>query len=202
MSTEVFPSLIGLGWPVSRQELWRTNVQENSGGKETRTGLWSYPRHLWTLTYDILRVGPSYQELQQLLGFFDNRLGRLESFLYRDEDDNQVAAQGLGTGNGVLAAFQLVRAFGGFVEPIFAPLNVTAVYLDAVPVSGALWSVSSWGAAAPGVLTFLTPPTLGQVVTADFSFYFPARFERDDQTFQKFMAGAYSADGVSFRSIK
>lgn len=201
MSTSVLPSFIGISWPVERTEEWKSQTQDAASGKSTRIGYWTFPRHTWTLSYEFLRSDPLIGELQQLLGFFNSRQGMADSFLYQDVDDNAVTGQGLGVGDGATTAFQLVRAFGGFAEPIYAPLNVTAVYLDGV-LQGSGYSVSSWGSATPGVVTFVTPPGNGVVVTADFTFYFPCYFTADSMTFSAFMQGFYSASKISFRSIK
>ncbi len=58
-----------------------------------------------------------------------------DTFLYTDATDNTVIAQSIGTGNGSTTTFQLVRSFGGFVEPILAPNAVTTVYDNGTPVA-------------------------------------------------------------------
>src|SRR5581483_4754796 len=121
MSNSVFPGLAGLGWTVKRSPLWKTRVQESISGKEVRIADWSFPRWQWQLSYDFLRGDPVNVEFQALAGFFNQRLGMFDSFLYQDADDNNISAQLLGTGDGATTSFQLVRTLGGFVEPILAP---------------------------------------------------------------------------------
>jgi uncharacterized protein (TIGR02217 family) len=203
MSTQVFPSLPGLAWPVKRSELWKTRAPEAISGKETRIADWSYPRHEWTLGFDLLRQGTRtagiFTELAQLDGFFNERQGQFDSFLYTDPDDCSVTAQAIGTGDGSTTSFQLVRAFGGFVEPIFAPNVVSHIYVNGVDPGG--WTVSYWGSATPGIVTFGAAPA-AQPITADFTYYFPCRFSADQMDFAKFMATLWSAKAVKFRSIK
>src|SRR4051812_38528020 len=104
MSTAAFPTLAGLGWDVIRTPLWQNITQQAVSGKETRVALWSYPRHQWELTFDVLRQGTvhgtAYTEFAQLFGFFNARRGSFDSFLYQDADDNAVTGQGIGTGDG------------------------------------------------------------------------------------------------------
>lgn len=206
MSTSVFPTLAGLGWSVTRREIWKTRSQEAISGKETRIADWSYPRHQWALGFDFLRQGAlsgtAYSEFAQLAGFFDLRQGMFDSFLYADADDNAVTGQAIATGDGATTAFAFVRSFGGFAEPILAPNVVSHVYLNGVAQSPGGYTVNGWGSASPGTLVFGTPPGSGVAITADFSFYFPCRFAADQMDFEKFMAALYSAKKISFVSLK
>jgi len=204
MSTQVFPALPGLAWPVKRSEIWATRAPQAISGKETRIADWSYPRHEWTLGYDVLRQGTrtagTFTEFAQLDAFFNERQGQFDSFLYTDPDDCSVAGQGIGSGDGVTTTFQLARSFGGFIEPIFAPNTVSHVYVNGVDPAD--WTVSSWGSVPPGVVTFSSAPGAGQAITATFTYYFPCRFSADQMDFEKFMASLWSAKSVKFRSIK
>jgi uncharacterized protein (TIGR02217 family) len=206
MSIAVFPSLAGLGWSVARSELWKTRTQEAISGKETRIADWSYPRHQWALTFDFLRQGnlsgTLYAEFAALAGFFNLRQGGFDSFLYADPDDSAVTGQAIGTGDGATTSFQLVRSFGGFVEPIFAPNAVSRVALNGVTQSAGSYAVNGWGAASPGTLVFTTAPGAGVAIAADFSFYFPCRFAADQLDFEKFMAALYQLKKIEFISLK
>lgn len=201
MSTQILPSLAGLGIEVTRAPLWDTRVQEAASGKETRVALWSYPRWRWDLSYNVLRSDAVNAELQQLAGFFNARQGMYDSFLYEDADDNSVSGQTIGTGSGSTLSFQLIRSFGGFLEPILAPHSVSAVYLDGVPQASG-WSVSNWGSNSPGRITFASAPANGVSISADFSFYFPVRMTEDSVSFAMFLSRHYKLKKFSFISIK
>lgn len=202
MSLDVFPSLAGLGFDWHREEMWRNLVQENVSGKETRAGLWSYPRHRWTLTYEVLPSAATNFDAveddawQQLVAFFNLRQGTLDSFRFLDPDDNAVVGQGIGAGDGVTVDFQLVRTMSGFVEPISAPNTVDHVYVDAVEVFD--YAIDQ----ETGIVTLEAAPNVGEVVTADFSYYFHARFVDDTMDFMKFARSLWSADAVKIISIK
>jgi len=155
MSTAILPSLIGLGFDVVRTPVWDTTVQQAISGKETRIARQTYPRWQWELTYNVLRSGAAYGELQQLAGFFNLRQGMFDTFLYADADDNAVTVQAIGTGDGSTKTFQLIRTFGGFIEPVLAPNVVNHVYLNGVAQSSGSYSIAGWGAASPGVITFI-----------------------------------------------
>lgn len=169
--------------------------------------LWSFPRRTWVLTYDFLRQGvvhgSAYTEFSQLAGFFNQRLGRWDTFLYSDQDDNSVTTQTIATGDGTTTAFQLIRTFGGFIEPVLAPNAVAAVRVNGVtktPVTD--YTVSNWGATNPGVLTFTTAPAAAAAITADFTYYWPCRFAEDSITFSKFATALWSGKSVKFKSVK
>lgn len=203
MSTAVFPSLPGLGWSVDKQPEFSTIVRTATAGQETRVALWSSPRWRFTLTYDLLRADAT-QELQTLMGFFLQRQGQFDSFLYQDPDDNQVTGQPLGLGDGTTTSFQLLRSFGGFVEPVRAPNLGQAinVYLNGVAQPSSGWSVSGWGTATPGMLAFTTAPSAGAAISADFSFYFPVRFNADVAEFSQFMHQLWELKQIELVGVK
>jgi uncharacterized protein (TIGR02217 family) len=146
MSSSVLPSLAGLGFDVVRTPVWDTEIQTAISGKETRIAYFTYPRWKWDLTYNVLRSSAAFTELQQLAGFFNARQGMFDAFLYQDADDNSVTAQTISTGDGATTAFQLIRAFGGFIEPILAPNALSAVYLSGVSIPTAGYSAPTTGA--------------------------------------------------------
>jgi hypothetical protein len=316
MSTNVLPSLAGLGIDVTRTPVFDTVVQQSISGKETRIARQLYPRYQWDVMFNVLRSAGGYTEYQQLIGFFNARQGQFDTFLYQDADDNAVTGQTIATADSVTTAFQLVRAFGGNVEPVLAPNTVSAVYVNGVstpstplsapgapslssvaggslgattyyvkvawqtnngvtlggteaslavgasnllkvtqpasppasainwliyvsntagggsnaetyqvgvaigtttwtePTSGLVsgaalpatnttgWSVSTWGATSPGVITFNGAPYSPYVISADFSYYWPVRMMEDKLAFQQMYSRKYKVKKFSFISVK
>jgi uncharacterized protein (TIGR02217 family) len=181
-------------------------VQLAISGKETRIAKQTYPRWKWDLTYNVLRSGAAFTELQQLAGFFNARQGMFDTFLYEDADDNGVLSQPVAEGDGATVNFQLIRSFGGFIEPMLAP-NLSQplnVYVNgALQTSGV--SVSVWNDGnplGPGVLSFTAPPAGGAAITADFGYYFPVRMSDDSLPFTLFLSQYYKAKKFSFISVK
>lgn len=207
MSVQVFPSLPGLGWDVERTPMWNNIVQESQSGKELRLANWTYPRWKWSLGFNLLRQGnvngTAYTELSTLAGFYNARQGSFDSFLYTDASDNSVTGQALGLGDASTTTFQLVRTFGGFVEPITAPNVVSKVYVNGVDKVG-FWTVSNWGTASPGVITFTGGyiPPAAAVITADFTYYWPCRFVDDSISFTNFITNMYEGKKIAFISLK
>jgi uncharacterized protein (TIGR02217 family) len=201
MSTAVLPSLAGLGFDVVRTPVWDTLIQQSFSGKETRLARQTAPRWQWELSYNVLRSSASFNELQQLAGFFNLRQGMYDTFLYQDADDNSVTGQVIRIADGVTTNFQLVRTFGNFIEPVLAPNAVSAIYVNGVLQSSGV-SISNWGSASPGVITFISAPANGTTITADFTYYFPVRMTSDSVEFTLFISQHYKAKKFGFISVK
>ena len=201
MTTPIFPALIGLAWGTKRTPTWSTTIQKAASGKRTAIANWTYPIYVWELAFELLQAGGARQDFQALMGFFNQMQGQFGTFLYQDADDNQVAGQTIGVGDGATTAFQLVRAMG-YVEPIFAPNVVTTVTVNGAALPGTAWSVGAWGSASPGIVTLTAAPAVGALITADFSFYFPCAFTDDTLTLERFLYQLYQAQKVAFTSLK
>ena len=317
MSTQVFPTLIGLQWKRIRTPNFENIDQEAVSGLETRIALRPYPKYQWKMDFSYLGSGNlnavSNTDYQTLAGFYNSRQGGFDSFLLTEPDDSTVTGQSIGVGTGSVATFQLERTFGGFVEPILAPNTVSAVYLSAVsipaagyvaPTNGALtsttagalagatyyvrstwvtnsgetlpatetslavainkvlnvahptgaapagaigwnvyvstttgietlqnaspiavgaawveptsglvagaalpvanttgWSVSTWGSATPGILTFAGNVLSTIAITADFTYYWPVRFDSDKNDFSNDMQYIWSLQGLTLKQV-
>ena len=204
--TAIFPALPGLGWSVRKTPRFATRIQRAVSGRELRVLDQPNPIWSWTLTYEILRdkndlraatgPGAGYDELRTLMGFFLQQQGAFQPFLYDDPTDDQVAAQALGTGNGSATAFQLVRAMAGFAEPVTAPNVVSAIYFNGIRQSSSGYSIDG----NTGLVSFVSPPPAGQLVAADFTYYFRVRFGDDSADFENFLYQLWSLKQVKFQS--
>src|SRR4051812_30223026 len=109
MSNAIFPVLPGLLWDVKKTPQWSTKVQPATSGKELRLSYYSAPIYKYSLAYEVLRQATAFLELQTLVGFFNARQGKYDSFLFQDPNDNAVTSHGFGIGDGATTAFQLQR---------------------------------------------------------------------------------------------
>jgi uncharacterized protein (TIGR02217 family) len=205
MSTQVFPTLTGLGFDVVRTPRWNNTTQRAVSGKTVRVAYWSYPIWTWELKFEFLRGDTTNREFQNLASLFNTVRGSYDSFLYTDADDKSVTNQAIGAGAGATYSFQLIRTMIGvdftFSEPIYAPNVVSAVYVNSVLKTVVTdYSVSGWGSATPGVVTFVVPPS--GTVTVDMTYYWPCHFLDDAMTFTKFMNQLWRGDKVKFESIR
>jgi len=205
--TAIFPSLPGLGWSVTKSPRFATRIQRAVNGRELRALDQPYPIWNWTLTYPLLRdrndarspngPGIGYDELRTLAGFFLQQQGALQPFLFDDPTDDRVTAGVLGAGDNSTAIFRLVRAMGGFAEPITAPNLVSAIYFNGVAQPASNYSVDP----ATGLVTFTTPPPSGQAITADFTYFFRVRFADDTAEFENFMIQLWQARQIKLQSV-
>lgn len=198
MSNTIFPVLPGLAFDNKRTPVWSTTTHAAQSGKELRAAAWSYPLYEYELVYEVLRSAPALAEFQTLLGFFNARQGSFDSFLYSDPSDNSATGQTIGIGDGATTAFQLLRSYGGYIEPMTAIDGVPVIRLNGVVQAAG----SAWSLGATGIVTFAVAPAAGAVVSADFSFYFRCRFTDDTLEFMQSMAGIWEAQSVKFRTIK
>jgi hypothetical protein len=119
MSNDLFPALLGVQWDIKKTPLFSTLIQRVVSGGEYRAATRIYPLWEFAFTYDLLRDDLVTNELQTLMGFYLSHRGAANSFLYSDPDDNIVTGQMIGIGDAGTAAFQLIRTYGGFAEPIY-----------------------------------------------------------------------------------
>lgn len=205
MSTQVFPTLQGLTFNIERSHEWSSEVMESVSGKETRVAYWSAARYTWKLTFEFLRASTTFSEFQNLWGFYSARQGRYDSFLFQDDTDNTAVGASLGSGDGSNKAFQLRRQFGGssaINEPILAPNAVTRVTIGGSSVSTSQFTVGAWGSSVPGIITFSTTPGNGVAIGANFTYYFPVRFDIDASSFVEFMSKLWENKSIILKSLK
>jgi len=191
-----YPTLPGLSWPLTRTPVWKTGVQPTQSGRELRASFMSYPLYKWSATYDLLRTASAFTELQTLLAFYNQCAGMYGLFLFTDPDDNVVTTQGFGTGDGVTTQFQLVKGFGGFVEPVGYVVAGATVYNAGVSASVTLNSPSN------GWVTFATAPASGHALTWTGSYQYVCRFLADNYDLDRFMTGLYSVKKIEWQSTK
>lgn len=196
MSNAVFPSLPGLSWPLVRSPIWKTGIQTTQSGRELRAAFMSYPLYKWSLQFDVLRTASANTEFQQLIGFFNARSGSFDSFLFSDPDDNTVTQQNIGSGNGTQTQFQLVKSYGGMVEPVLAVNTITQVRVNGVATSAYTVNVMT------GIITFTTAPPSGQAIDWTGTFYYQCRFLADTYDFNRVFNGIYECTKLEFTSIK
>jgi uncharacterized protein (TIGR02217 family) len=146
-----------------------------ASGHEKRNVNWAEARGRW----DVASGLKNQAQLDELIAFFRARKGKAYGFRFKDWTDYKASGQLIGTGDGAIKTFQLVKCYpsGSVIEvrTITKPVTGTVrVYLDgAEQASG--WSID----VTTGVVTFTAAPAAGIEVSADFEFDVPARFDTD-----------------------
>lgn len=147
-----------------------------------------------------------------VLGFrYEMRQGRpvCTQFRYRqavteydgdfgDPTDNTVTDQLVGNTVTGVTRYQLVRSFGGFVEPVLAVKDRPAVKVGGRPLTyGRDYAVTD-----KGVLVLNAPQAAGQPITWSGGFYFRVRFMADTADFENIIGHLWAAKKIEFVSVK
>lgn len=194
MSNSVFPSMAGLKWDNTRTPGFNTKVHRAASGREARAALQAFPLWTFKLSYEVLRAAVAYGELQTLAGFFLARLGSFDSFLYNDPTDNAVTDQSIGTGDGMMDTFQLVRAWGLFIEPV---MNINgAVVIKVNGVTKTL--ITDYTLTSFGIVIFVVAPAVGTTITWTGAYYYRVRFMQDIAEFNQMMKDLWELKTLEF----
>ncbi len=164
----------------------RTEVVALTNGFEERNTPWAEARR----RYDAGIGLRSLDDIAALIAFFEARQGQLHGFRWKDWADYKSARpsapvafddQLIGLGDGLTAGFQLAKTY--------ASGGVSQVRMIRKPVAGTVriglqgdelqegvhWAVDP----GTGIVTFASPPAVGERITAGFEFDVPVRFDTD-----------------------
>ena len=173
----------------------RTEITTLASGFERRSTPWALGRRRYLIGANLR----SLDDMAELVAFFEARRGRLYGFRFKDFVDFKSCAPGgtvspedqvLGVGDGVRAAFGLVKRYGDVERPVSKPVEGSVrVAVGGVQVSDFVVD------AATGAVTLQSAPGAGVVVTAGFAFDTPVRFDTDriETTLESFEAGRMAA---------
>lgn len=221
MSNLLFPKVRGLGWTITKNPTFSTEIQSSLAGREVRVQNFQNPIWEFTLAYEYLLNDPRSRDeneqtpLETLVGFFLARSGQFDDFLLNESDltqrleDSVYSGQPIGTGDGVTKNFQLVRNFGGFLEACQNPANQAATIYD----NGALQATNTY-TITNGMVQFVNAPVVGHSITADFTFLHRVRFDagtsrgssssgtREGIEFSNFYFNLYECKEVQLISVR
>ena len=162
----------------------RTDVVMTASGREERNARWVNSRRKYNAGYGV----KSLDDINAVIAFFEERRGRLYAFRFKDYSDFKsckpsqavgASDQVIGTGNGVLATFQLVKNYGvarPWARPVTAPVAGTIL----ISVNG-IATTQFTADVTTGLVTFNAGsiPASGAVIAAGFEFDVPVRFDTD-----------------------
>ncbi len=168
-----FPPKIAFG--SSGGPLYATEVSVSASGYEQRNVLWSAAR----LRYNVAHGVKTKAQMDELIAFFRARKGRAYGFRFKDWSDYQATGQVLGTGNGSRTQFELVKHYssGNVVETRRihkAVAGTVKIYVNGILQTGGYSADMN-----TGLVSFSAPVGSGAVVSADFEFDVPVRFDTD-----------------------
>lgn len=154
---------------------WKTLINKLASGHEKRNVEWTYALHRFNVAYGIREP----EDLQTVYEFFLLRRGRGYGFRFKDWLDYQAVGQVIGTGDDETLAFQLVKIYsdaaGNYSRKITKPVSGTVHIYFGETEQTTGWTVST----TTGIVTFAAAPAEGVIITADFEFDVPVRFDAD-----------------------
>ena len=164
----------------------RTEIVALTNGFEERNTPWAQSRR----RYDAGVGLRSLDDIAALVAFFEARRGQLHGFRWKDWLDFKSCPptatpafddQTIGVGDGVTSVFDLTKTYvsGGvsYARAIKKPVGGTIL----MGLSGSAQTLGVDATVDPthGQVIFITPPSIGAIVTAGFEFDVPVRFDTD-----------------------
>ena len=154
-----------------------TDIVETFGGYEQRNINWSASRGRWDVSSGIKTLS----QLETLIAFFRARQGKAVGFRFKDWSDYSVTAGNIGTGDNSETDFQLRKQYtSGSVTVNRAITKPVAgsytIYVDAAEQTETTHYTLD---TATGIVSFVSAPADSAVITADFEFDVPVRFDTD-----------------------
>lgn len=184
-----FPTDISYG--ATGGPMFLTDVVATVSGHEQRNAKWSQSRAKYNVASGIKQES----QWQALIAFFRARQGKAVGFRFKDWSDYSATAVQIGVGDDTTTDFQLVKIYSSgsvavsrdITKPVLGTINI---YVDAVLQTGGVTVDTT-----TGIVTFTTAPANGEIITADFEFDVPVRFDTDELalSIDSFDAGSWSS---------
>lgn len=203
MSDVLFPELPGLEWDLTKTPMFNTKIMQSVNGRELRASYQAVPKYQISMSFAFLRESKGRKELQQLEGFFLERRGSFDSFLFKMPEDNEFQCTFIG--DGVQTSFQLYKQ----INTTQIPLQHTQAEQSEDPLmwdevaSKPMWSepdeqmwLLQFGITTNGLLQMPIPLAVGESITISGTYYYRCRFADDEQQYTNFMSKLWKAGKV------
>ncbi|WP_151753798.1 DUF2460 domain-containing protein [Acinetobacter soli] len=203
MSDVLFPELPGLEWDLTKTPMFNTKIMQSVNGRELRASYQAVPKYQISMSFAFLRESKGRKELQQLEGFFLERRGSFDSFLFKMPEDNEFQCTFIG--DGVQTSFQLYKQ----INTTQIPLQHTQAEQSEDPLmwsenaSKPMWSdpdnqmwLLQFGITTNGLLQMPIPLAAGESITITGTYYYRCRFADDEQQYTNFMSKLWKAGKV------
>lgn len=191
-----FPPKIAYG--ASGGPEFNTSITTTFGGFEQRNINWQKARGKWDVSTGV----KNKTDMDAVIAFFHARFGKAYGFRFKDWSDYQAVGQIIGTGDGNQTVFQLVKNYtsgtGSYIREIKKPVSGTVkIYLN-----GILQSSGFTIDYITGIITFTAAPANGVIVSADFDFDVPVRFDTDQINVRADGPGLFVWDSIPIVEIR
>lgn len=206
MSDVLFPELPGLEWDLTKTPMFNTKIMQSVNGRELRASYQAVPKYQISMSFAFLRESKGRKELQQLEGFFLERRGSFDSFLFKMPEDNEFQCTFIG--DGVQTSFQLYKQMHSLQIPVSHTQSEPIFDLDPL-----FWNVDNqklfWGIdqklfwddtkaqiSKNGFIILSKPLANGIKFSISGTYYYRCRFADDEQQYTHFMSKLWKAGKV------
>lgn len=153
---------------------FNTTILKTKNGNEARNINWNINK----MKFNIINGIKTKAELDEITSFFRNVKGCGYGFRFKDWIDYSVAAQQIGLGDGNTIKFQLIKTYtisgNTYARKITKPvISTIRIYLNGIESDDFGVDLTN------GLITFNTAPAMDAVITSDFEFDVPVRFNSD-----------------------
>lgn len=191
-----FPPKVAYG--ASGGAEFNTSITTTFAGFEQRNVNWLKSRGRWDVSTGL----KTKADMDVVQAFFRARYGKAYGFRFKDWSDYQALGQTLGTGNGTQTAFQLAKTYTSgawsYSREISKPVSGTVkIYLNSV-LQGSGFSADH----TTGLVTFTVAPGAGVIVSSDFDFDVPVRFDTDALLVRADGPGIFVWDAIPIVEIR
>jgi len=194
MSNEVFNFELDSPW--EEQIDFLTLVSESEAGKEQRYQKWLKPRRTWRLKLSSRNA----TQMSQIWRFYVARKGSYDTFLFQNPNESPVTAERFGSGDGVKSVFYLGPSVDIGSGDLILVDNSEAI-TRSVGGTGDFLSFSTYTMEDSfGQLTTNAPLPSGDVLRANYSFYYRVRFKDDNLSREAFAYQLWNA-GVDLLEV-
>ncbi len=167
-----FPTDISYG--MSGGPIFNTEIVENATGQEYRNIRSHYPRHRYNLASAIR----TDHQLEELINFFKIMKGKAIAFRFKDWLDYRAINQEIARCDSVSSKFQLIKQYSignaSEIRKISKPVkNTVIIFINNQIVKEFEVDYSK------GTVELNFIPKDGDVITANFEFDVPVRFDND-----------------------
>ena len=153
---------------------FNTTIITSKNGKEYRNVNWNNNK----MKFNIVNGIKTKTELDEVIKFFRNVKGKAYGFRFKDWTDFSAVNQQIGIGDGETKEFQLIKTYtingNTYTRKIKKPvISTIKVFLDGIETNDFSIDLTN------GLITFEVAPSDTTIITANFEFDVPVRFNND-----------------------
>jgi uncharacterized protein (TIGR02217 family) len=194
-SEQQFP--VDISYGMSGGPEYSTDIIETRNGNEQRNVNWLRGRGIYNVAHGVR----TQIQLEKLIAFFRSHKGRAIGFRFKDWCDYQAHNQQIAVCDGKQQRFFLIKTYNSGklseVRPITKPVNNTVQIMLNGKLQAAGYNVDY----KAGIIEFTKTLPQGTIITANFEFDVPVRFDTDKLSASIDNYGVYSWQNIPLIEI-